>query len=105
MKFSVEWLKDHLDTDADVARIAATLNAIGHEVEGIEDPAERLAGFRVAKVLTAARHPDADKLQVLTVDTRGFVVMKAVGHAFFVEPGARFFHGVTGFDAVQDVSH
>ena len=69
MKFSVEWLKDHLDTDADVARIAATLNAIGHEVEGIEDPAERLAGFRVAKVLTAARHPDADKLQVLTVDT------------------------------------
>ena len=69
MKFSVEWLKDHLDTDADVARIAATLNAIGHEVEGIEDPAERLAGFRVAKVLTAARHPDADKLHVLTVDT------------------------------------
>ena len=69
MKFSVEWLKDYLETDADVARIAATLNAIGHEVEGIEDPAQKLAGFRVAKVLTAARHPDADKLQVLTVDT------------------------------------
>ena len=69
MKFSVEWLKDYLETDADVARIAATLNAIGHEVEGIEDPAERLAGFRVARVLTAAPHPDADKLQVLTVDT------------------------------------
>ncbi len=69
MKFSLEWLKDHLDTQASVAEIAATLNAIGHEVEGIEDPADRLKGFRVARVLTAARHPDADKLQVLTVDT------------------------------------
>lgn len=69
MKFSVEWLEYFLDTDASVAEIAATLNRIGHEVEGIEDPAERLAGFRVAKVLTAAKHPDADKLQVLTVDT------------------------------------
>ncbi|QYU68287.1 hypothetical protein J4558_26285 [Leptolyngbya sp. 15MV] len=68
MKFSLEWLKDHLDTQASVAEIAAALNAIGHEVEGIEDPAERLRGFRVARVLTAARHPDADKLQVLTVD-------------------------------------
>jgi phenylalanyl-tRNA synthetase beta chain len=69
MKFSLEWLKDHLETDASVAEIAAALNAIGHEVEGIEDPADRLKGFLIAKVLTAARHPDADKLQVLTVDT------------------------------------
>ena len=69
MKFSLEWLRDFLDTDASVAEIAAKLNAIGHEVEGIEDPADRLAGFRVAKVLTAEKHPDADKLQVLTVDT------------------------------------
>ena len=69
MKFSLEWLEDYLDTDASVAEIAAALNAIGHEVEGIEDPADKLAGFRVAKVLTAAKHPDADKLQVLSVDT------------------------------------
>ena len=69
MKFSLEWLKHFLDTDASVPQIAAALNRIGHEVEGIEDPAERLAGFRVAKVLTAAKHPDADKLQVLSVDT------------------------------------
>jgi phenylalanyl-tRNA synthetase beta chain len=69
MKFSLEWLKHFLDTDASVPEIAAALNRIGHEVEGIEDPAERLAGFRVAKVLTAAKHPDADKLQVLSVDT------------------------------------
>jgi phenylalanyl-tRNA synthetase beta chain len=68
MKFSLSWLKDHLDTSASVDEIASTLNAIGLEVEGIDDPAEKLAGFRVARVLTAGRHPDADKLQVLTVD-------------------------------------
>lgn len=68
MKFSLEWLKYFLETDAGVAEIAAALNAIGLEVEGIEDPAEKLAGFRVAQVLTARPHPDADKLQVLTVD-------------------------------------
>ncbi|GAA4046135.1 phenylalanine--tRNA ligase subunit beta [Parerythrobacter jejuensis] len=69
MKFSITWLKDHLETDASLAEIAEALNRIGHEVEGIEDPAERLAGFRVAKVLAAEKHPDADKLQVLSVDT------------------------------------
>jgi phenylalanyl-tRNA synthetase beta chain len=69
MKFSLSWLKSYLETEASLEEIAAKLNAIGLEVEGIEDPAEKLAGFRVAKVLTADRHPDADKLQVLTVDT------------------------------------
>lgn len=69
MKFSLTWLKDHLETTATVAEICDALNAMGLEVEGVEDPAQRLAGFRVAHVLTAARHPDADKLQVLTVDT------------------------------------
>ena len=68
MKFSLSWLKDHIDTAASVEEIARTLNAIGLEVEGVEDPAEKLAGFRIAKVLTAERHPNADKLQVLTVD-------------------------------------
>ena len=69
MKFSLEWLKTFLDTDASAADISAKLNAIGLEVEGLEDPADRLAGFRVAEVLTAKPHPDADKLQVLTVNT------------------------------------
>jgi len=69
MKFSLSWLKAHLDTDASVEQIAAKLNAIGLEVEGIEDPAQKLKGFRVARVLTAAPHPNADKLQVLSVDT------------------------------------
>lgn len=69
MKFSLEWLKYFLDTEASAAEISSRLNAIGIEVEGIEDPAERFSGFRVAHVLTAAPHPDADKLQVLSVDT------------------------------------
>lgn len=68
MKFSLAWLKEFLDTQAGAAEVAAMLNTIGIEVEGIEDPAERLSGFRVAKVLTAAPHPQADRLQVLTVD-------------------------------------
>jgi len=68
MKFSLAWLKVFLETEASATEIAAALNRIGLEVEGLEDPAEKLAGFRVAKVLTAAPHPNADKLQVLTVD-------------------------------------
>ena len=68
MKFSLTWLKDHLETDASVEEVAAKLNAIGLEVEGIENPADQLSGFTIAKVLTAERHPNADKLQVLTVD-------------------------------------
>lgn len=69
MKFTLSWLKDHLDTTADLDTIVEALTRIGLEVEGVDNPADRLAGFQVARVLTAARHPQADKLQVLTVDT------------------------------------
>jgi phenylalanyl-tRNA synthetase beta chain len=68
MKFSLEWLKQHLETDASAEEIAEKLTAIGLEVESLSNPAEALAPFRVAKVLTAEKHPQADKLQVLTVD-------------------------------------
>jgi len=68
MKFSLEWLKHHLDTTASAQEIADKLTAIGLEVEDVANPAEALAPFRVAKVLTADKHPQADKLQVLTVD-------------------------------------
>jgi phenylalanyl-tRNA synthetase beta chain len=71
MKFSLSWLKEHLDTDADIHAVADRLNQIGLEVEGIENPAEKLAAFRIAKVLSAAPHPQADKLQVLSVDAGG----------------------------------
>ncbi len=69
MKFSLYWLREHLDFTGDIADVAATLNRIGHEVEGVENPAERLSGFRVARVISAERHPEADRLQVLNVDT------------------------------------
>ena len=69
MKFSLSWLRDHLDTQADAAAIADTLTRIGLEVEGVENPAEALKPFTIARVVTAERHPQADKLQVLTVDT------------------------------------
>ena len=68
MKFPLSWLKDHLDTAASAQEIADKLTSLGLEVEGLENPAEALAPFTVARVLTAEKHPQADKLQVLTVD-------------------------------------
>jgi phenylalanyl-tRNA synthetase beta chain len=72
-------LKDHLETDASAAEIADKLTAIGLEVEGVSNPADALAPFVVAKVLTAEKHPQADKLQVLTVDAGGGPVQVVCG--------------------------
>lgn len=68
MKFTLSWLKDHLDTSASLAEIVETLTRIGLEVEHVHDPAAQLASFRIAHVLDAQRHPNADKLQVCMVD-------------------------------------
>ncbi len=68
MKFSLSWLKDHLDTDAPPSVVADTLTRIGLEVEHVTNPAELLGPFRIARILAAERHPHADKLQVLSVD-------------------------------------
>ncbi|HKX22034.1 MAG TPA: phenylalanine--tRNA ligase subunit beta [Rhizorhapis sp.] len=68
MKFTLSWLKEHLETGATLEQILEKLNAIGIEVEGVENPAEKLGAFRIARVLSAAPHPQADKLQVLSVD-------------------------------------
>ena len=69
MKFTLGWLKEHLDTKASVDEVAETLTSIGLEVEEVFDPATALAPFKVAQVLSAAKHPNADKLQVCEVDT------------------------------------
>ncbi|WP_207455922.1 phenylalanine--tRNA ligase subunit beta [Azospirillum sp. SYSU D00513] len=69
MKFTLSWLKDHLETDATLDRITEKLTSLGLEVEGIKDRSAELAPFRIAHVVTAEKHPDADKLRVLTVDT------------------------------------
>lgn len=68
MKFTLSWLREHLDTDAGLDTIVDTLTRIGLEVEGVHNPGDALKAFRVAKVLSAERHPQADKLQVLSVD-------------------------------------
>ena len=68
MKFTLSWLREHLDTDADLMEITETLTRIGLEVESVTNPGDALAPFRVAKVLSAEPHPQADKLQVLSVD-------------------------------------
>ncbi|MEE9434461.1 MAG: phenylalanine--tRNA ligase subunit beta [Sphingorhabdus sp.] len=68
MKFSLSWLKAHLDSDASLSEITEKLTAIGLEIEGVENPADALKPFRVAKVIEALPHPDADKLQLLKVD-------------------------------------
>ena len=69
MKFTLSWLKDHLDTTATVEEIADALTDLGLEVEGVQNPAAKLAPFTLAKVLHAEKHPDADKLRVCTVLT------------------------------------
>ena len=67
MKFTLSWLKDHLETDATLDEIVEKLTDIGLEVESVDDRAAFKA-FKIARVLTAVQHPDADKLRVLSVD-------------------------------------
>ncbi len=69
MKFTLSWLKDHLDTTEPVEAIAEALTRVGLEVEGIEDKAKALAAFTVASVIDAKQHPNADRLRVCMVDT------------------------------------
>ena len=69
MKFTLSWLKNHLDTTASVAEVCAALNKIGLEVEAVEDKATALAAFTIARVIEAKQHPNADRLRVCTVDT------------------------------------
>ncbi|MBN9668784.1 phenylalanine--tRNA ligase subunit beta [Roseibium aggregatum] len=69
MKFTLSWLKDYLETDAGLEEIVERLNMIGLEVEEVTNRADRLKPFRIAKVLEAEQHPNADRLRVLKVDT------------------------------------
>jgi len=69
MKFSLSWLKQHLDTDEPLDTLADKLTMIGLEVENIEDKAKALAPFSIARVISAEPHPNADRLRVCMVDT------------------------------------
>src|SRR5512132_364531 len=69
MKFTLGWLKEHLDTDRSLGEIVDKLTMIGLEVERIEDKAKLLAPYVIAKVVEAKQHPNADRLRVCMVDT------------------------------------
>ena len=79
MKFTLSWLKDHLDTSAPIEALAEKLSLIGLDVESIDNPAAKLASFTIARVMEASRHPNADKLQVCKVDTGAGVVEVVCG--------------------------
>ena len=69
MKFSLSWLKQHLDTSAPLEEICDKLTAIGLEVEGVADRGAALKPFTIAQVVAAEKHPQADRLKVCVVDT------------------------------------
>jgi phenylalanyl-tRNA synthetase beta chain len=69
MKFTLSWLKQHLDTDEPLEKLADKLTMIGLEVETIDDKAKALAPFTIARVISAEQHPNADRLRVCMVDT------------------------------------
>jgi phenylalanyl-tRNA synthetase beta chain len=69
MKFTLSWLKEHIETAASLTEICETLTRIGLEVERVENPAEKLKGFVVARVIEAKQHPNADRLRVCMVET------------------------------------
>lgn len=79
MKFTVSWLKEHLNYDASLEELSEKLTSLGLEVEEITDRAKELAAFRVAHVIEATQHPDADRLRVCKVDTGDEVVQVVCG--------------------------
>ncbi|WP_332770245.1 phenylalanine--tRNA ligase subunit beta [Phenylobacterium sp.] len=69
MKFTLSWLKQHLETNATAAEVVEAMTMAGLEVEHVDDPAAKLAAFSVAKIVEAVQHPNADRLRVCQVDT------------------------------------
>ncbi len=100
MKFSLSWLKDHLETDAPLDVITDTLTQIGLELEGVANPGAALASFRIVHVTEAVQHPNADRLRVCTVDTGTETVTVVCGapnartgmKAVFAAPGSTIPH-------------
>jgi phenylalanyl-tRNA synthetase beta chain len=96
MKFTLSWLKSHLETDASLQQITDTLTQIGLELEGVENRGAALESFRVVHVLEAVQHPNADRLRACKVDTGDGIVSVVCGapnahtgmKAVFAAPGA-----------------
>src|ERR1039457_2435592 len=79
MKFSLSWLKTQLQTSASLQEITDTLTRIGLELEGVEDRGAALASFRIAHVVEAVQHPNADRLRACRVDTGEGIVSVVCG--------------------------
>jgi phenylalanyl-tRNA synthetase beta chain len=79
MKFTLKWLKEHLDTEASIEEICDGLVGVGLEVEGVEDQASALAAFTVCRVKEARQHPNADRLRVCDVETKDGLVQVVCG--------------------------
>ena len=96
MKFTLSWLRSHLQTDASLDRITDTLTEIGLELESVENRGAALAPFRIAQVIEAVQHPNADRLRACKVDTGAAIVSVVCGapnahagmKAVFAAPGA-----------------
>ena len=96
MKFTSSWLRTHLDTDAPLEAITDRLTGIGLELEGVTDPGAALAAFRVAHVISAEQHPNADRLRACMVDAGEGAVSVVCGapnaragmKAVFAPPGS-----------------
>jgi len=79
MKFTLGWLKEHLETAAPLDEVVDKLTSLGLEVESVADPGEQLSAFVIGEVVECNRHPDADKLQVCRVDTGSETVQVVCG--------------------------
>ncbi|OEJ67769.1 phenylalanine--tRNA ligase subunit beta [Magnetovibrio blakemorei] len=95
MKFTLSWLKDHLDTDATLQQVSERLTMLGLEVEGIEERSKGLEDFVVGEVLEAEKHPDADKLQILKVNN-GSEILQVVCGAPNARKGLKGVFGASG---------
>ncbi len=96
MKFSLSWLKRHMETEASLDQILETLNAIGLEVEGVEDRGAALAPFRIAHVVEATQHPNADRLRALKVDDGSGTLLSVVCGAPNARTGLKGVLGLPG---------
>ncbi|KAA2214208.1 phenylalanine--tRNA ligase subunit beta [Teichococcus oryzae] len=96
MKFTLSWLKQHLETDATLDQITTALNSIGLEVEGVEDRGAALAPFRIAHVVEAAQHPNADRLRACKVDVGDGVIRSVVCGAPNARTGMKAVLGLPG---------
>lgn len=96
MKFTLSWLRDHLDFDDELDVLLEKLTLIGLEVENVEDPAKRLGAFKIAEVISAEQHPDADRLKVLSVNNGGGELIQVVCGAPNARAGMKGVLGLPG---------